>query len=63
MSGEHGAPHGKGQGSSQHQLVMSKYHREVKMESGKQISVCGYAGKKVLSTFGNKVFFLYSASV
>ena len=32
MRGEHCAPHGKGQGSAQHQLVMSKYHREVKME-------------------------------
>ena len=46
MSGEHGAPHGKGQGSSQHQLVMSKYHREVEMESGQQISVCGYVREK-----------------
>ena len=34
---------------------MSKYHREVRIAPGKQISVSGFGGEKILTTFGNMI--------
>ena len=48
----------EGSGVTSARLVMSKYHREVRIAPGKQISVSGFGGEKILTTFGNMISML-----